>query len=299
MIAATGLEAILSDYFITARRALDDVYDWEVPKNCPFDFQRGSDSCAQANMRLRRVLSKIWKNEPTRRPEIATWYVRDWGGIISNRKETIDKYVCLSEADLTALNMQGVATWSKILAVQNPDTYAIFDARVSAALNAIQLAKGVETPILFPRLSSRNTKITKFQKWLPIRSFSKRRPTYRDYILLLTAVSQKSGAALEEVEMVLFANAEALVAQFIAVLQGSATQMRKDENSTADYLSAEFIAWFEEVRVEQKKRIGPQLDAMLLKARSLRLQEGHKARERTLRSLKKVRVLQSRSQAAE
>jgi len=52
-----------------------------------------------------------------------------------------------------------------------------------------------------------------------------------------------------------------------------------------DYLSAEFIAWLEEVRVEQEKRIGPMLDAMLLKAQSLRLQEGHKAREGTLRSI--------------
>jgi hypothetical protein len=103
---------------------------------------------------------------PTRRLEVAIWYVRDWGGVKSNRKETLDKYVGLSEADLTALNMQGVATWSKILAVQNPDTYAIFDARVSAALNAIQLAKGIETSILFPQLASRNTKIKKFQKWL-------------------------------------------------------------------------------------------------------------------------------------
>jgi|ERR1700683_5034105 len=99
-------------------------------------------------MRLRRVLSEIWKNEPTRRPEIAAWYVRDWGGIKSNRKETIDKYVCLSEADLTALNMQGVATWSKILVVQNPDTYAIFDARVSAALNALQLARCPEADFI-------------------------------------------------------------------------------------------------------------------------------------------------------
>jgi hypothetical protein len=218
----TDLEAILSDYFVTARPALDEVYGWEIPKHCPFDFQRGSGSCAKANMRLRRVLSEIWKNEPTRRPEIAAWYVRDWGGIKSNRKETIDKYVCLSEADLTALNMQGVATWSKILVVQNPDTYAIFDARVSAALNALQLAKGVQKPILFPQLPSRNTKIKKFQEWLGRQSFDKQRPTYRDYVSLLSAVARKSGLnAPEEVEMVLFANAEVLAGQFVTAPEGS------------------------------------------------------------------------------
>lgn len=213
----TNLEAIISDYFTSERPALDVAYVWDIPKNCPFDFQRGSDSRAQANKRLRRVLSKIWKDEAVHRLEIATWYVRDWGGIKSNRKATIEKYISLTEADLAALPMQGVATWSKILAVRNPNAYAIFDARVSAALNALQLAKGVAAPILFPRLPSRNTKIAKFQKWLQIRSFSGHRPTYRDYVSLLTAVSQKSGAALEEVEMVLFANAENLVGDLMPI----------------------------------------------------------------------------------
>jgi len=109
-----------------------------------------------------------------------------------------------------------VATWSKILAVQNPDTYAIFDARVSAALNAIQLAKGVETSLLFPQLPTRNTKIKKFQEWLRRQSFRKQRPTYRDYVSLLRIVAKKSGLnAPEEVEMVLFANAEVLAGQFV------------------------------------------------------------------------------------
>jgi hypothetical protein len=36
---------------------------------------------------------------------------------------------------------------------------------------------------------------------------------------------------------------------------------------------------------EEARRFGPMLDAMLLEARNLRLVEGHKARERTLRSL--------------
>src|SRR5208282_183161 len=111
--------------------------------------------------------------------------------------------------------MQGVATWSKILAVQNPDTYAIFDARVSAALNAIQLAKGVETLILFPQLPSQNKEITKFQKWLAPQSIGKQRPTYREYVSLLRAVAGKSGLnAPDEVEMVLFANAAVLAGQF-------------------------------------------------------------------------------------
>jgi hypothetical protein len=63
-------------------------------------------------------------------------------------------------------------------------------------------------------------------------------------------------------------------------------------------LSTEFIAWLNKVRAEQARRIGPMLDAKLLEAQSLRLTEGHKARERTLHSLDMAHASQHRSQAA-
>jgi hypothetical protein len=214
----TILVAAVSDYFRTVRPELDKAYDWEIPKKCPFDFERGSDSCAQANRRLRRVLSKIWQNDPRRRLEIAVWYVRDWGGIKSNGKGTIENYVSVAAADLAAGPMQGVATWSKILAVRNPNAYAIFDARVSAALTAIQLNHGVNDTTPFPSLPSKNTKIKKFQAWLASQPLAKQRPkpTYNDYILLLKAVAEQSRlSAPEEVEMALFANAEKLVSRFV------------------------------------------------------------------------------------
>ena len=49
-------------------------------------------------------------------------------------------------------------------------------------------------------------------------------------------------------------------------------------------VSPEFRAWHDRVLAEQAERIGQLLDAKLLEARSLRLAEEHKARERTLRS---------------
>jgi hypothetical protein len=67
----------------------------------------------------------------------------------------------------------------------------------------------------FHSLPSQNSKIKKFQKWLAPQSVGQRKPTYRDYVSLLNAVAGRSGAILEEIEMVLFANAEALVDQFV------------------------------------------------------------------------------------
>lgn len=69
-------------------------------------------------------------------------------------------------------------------------------------------------------------------------------------------------------------------------------------SAMADYLSAEFAAWLEEVRLEQEKRIGPLLDAKLLEAQTLRLAEGHKARERTLHSTDMARAPSRPSPAA-
>ena len=52
-----------------------------------------------------------------------------------------------------------------------------------------------------------------------------------------------------------------------------------------DHFSPETRTWLNKIYAEEKQRFGPMLDAMLLQAQSLRLQEGHKARERTLHSL--------------
>lgn len=63
--------------------------------------------------------------------------------------------------------------------------------------------------------------------------------------------------------------------------------------------SPEFRAGLDKLYAEEARQFGPMLDAMLLEAQSLRLAEGHKARERTLRSLDTARMSQHRSQEAE
>jgi hypothetical protein len=121
---------------------------------------------------------------------------------------------------LAASDLKGVATWSKILTVRNPNYYAIYDARVAASLNAIQLISAIKEPIFFPQVPSRNSKISNFQKWIS-RRFPKairvsRNRAYREYVSLVGAVARNSGlASPDEVEMILFANAETLVLKLI------------------------------------------------------------------------------------
>ena len=216
------LEPILIDYFATEGPHLDELYNWNIPEIVPFGlFKRQTDSCARANMRLRRFLAEAWRNKAAQRIEIAQWYVSVWGGIRANKNGTIAKYVSLPETELAASGPQGVATWSKILAVRNPDTYPIYDARVCASLSAVQFINRIESPILFPQVPSRNSKIIGFQEWInrkPSGSVTKvrRHRAYGDYVSLLSTVAKKSGlTSPEEVEMVLFANAETLVDQIL------------------------------------------------------------------------------------
>ena len=125
---------MLFEYFMSARLTLDKDYVWDIPEELPVPFVRGADSRARANMRLRRELRNVWINEPARRYELAAWYIRDWGGIRRNDDKTIQVYCDSAEAKLAASTWKGVATWSKILAIRNPDKYPIYDARVGASL---------------------------------------------------------------------------------------------------------------------------------------------------------------------
>jgi hypothetical protein len=58
----------------------------------------------------------------------------------------------------------------------------------------------------------------------------------------------------------------------------------RDRIRNEDHFSPATRAQLNSSRAEEAGRYGPMLDAMLLEARSLRLVEGHKARERTLSS---------------
>jgi len=48
-------------------------------------------------------------------------------------------YINQADAERPSTPFSGIASYSKIFSIKDPDRYAIFDARVSASLNAIQL----------------------------------------------------------------------------------------------------------------------------------------------------------------
>ena len=126
-------------------------YDWPIPDaKLPSGIVVKPGSSYQRNIDLKHALHSAWiKGDKARRYELACFYVRDWGGIKRNSEDKLRRYAAASADELISNGYDGVATWSKILCMHDPDRYAIFDARVSVALNALQIIHHLKSRVLF------------------------------------------------------------------------------------------------------------------------------------------------------
>jgi hypothetical protein len=122
------------------------AYVWKVSETAwaalasGFDRSRYADDLPRQNIELKRHLASHWASAALdEKIRIATWIVSDWGGIRRNSPMTILGYVNQADAERPATPFFGISSYSKILSIKDPHRYAIFDARVAASLNAIQL----------------------------------------------------------------------------------------------------------------------------------------------------------------
>ena len=97
--------------------------------------------------------------------------------------------------------------------MRNPNRYAIFDARVSLALNSLQKKYGIEDAVLFPHLPTQNRMFVKATQTVVSSSgFFKStlgNNFYHFYLNLLDSAVKDSGEFdLQDAEMILFANAK-------------------------------------------------------------------------------------------
>lgn len=151
------------------------------------------------------------------------WYIANWGGVRSNKEETLKLYAKSSIENLIALKKKGIASWSKALSIVDPKRYFIYDARVASALNSIQIIHNFKNPIYFPELGSRNTVISGESK--KIKAYNKRKNDlkkwkklglsnfYNFYLDLLKTTAEKlkdKKIDPEDIEMLLFSLSEAL-----------------------------------------------------------------------------------------
>ncbi|WP_124421333.1 hypothetical protein [Pseudomonas sp. CMR5c] len=169
---------------------------------------------------LKRGLSGQWALFPEKRTDIANYAVKTWGGVGANLATTMQGYVqAVSEGGVPATH-KGIASWSKVAAFSDPGLHAIFDARVSFSLNAIQLLQGRGQHCWFPHLPGRNNLLNgcwprlkvmaRQQGWLRIGT----RQVYARYIELITNVAGQLGVDIDDIEMLLFSKAGELAHEF-------------------------------------------------------------------------------------
>lgn len=158
-------------------------------------------------------------------PSVATWIVKDWGGIRATSDEwsanVLGRLGNFQEDDVdTFISYQGMArisSWSKLLAFYDDTRWAIYDSRTAVALNAALLKIG-KAP-RFPMPASRNTKIVPCRDRIRKEHRATLTDGYADYVSLLCWMRDRRGLpSIGDVEMMLFANAEAIAVDFMSAL---------------------------------------------------------------------------------
>ncbi|WP_431158827.1 hypothetical protein [Winogradskyella poriferorum] len=118
-------------------------YNWSIDmNNLPEQINIYDGNNYEQNIQLKQDLNKLWAktNNQEEKENLIKYYIRDWGGIRTNRPETIKKYTASTTEELiNTLGKRGIASWSKALVVKDSENYAIFDARVSISLNCVQI----------------------------------------------------------------------------------------------------------------------------------------------------------------
>lgn len=212
----SGLENILLKFVRSHYYDLPTSYNWKFSlSNFPEpNFRLIGNNSYEQSKALRLYISSAIQSNFALKEEYQKWYVRYWGGVRGNKNSTLDRYVVLPEVALEQLGVNGVATWSKILSLRNPEKYAIYDARVALSINSLQKMEGIKSPIFFPQLPSRNKsfvvpaqniiKTSRFFENENLENF------YSVYLRILRNVADHGPWDIQDIEMVLFSQASTL-----------------------------------------------------------------------------------------
>lgn len=239
--------------YVAAHRDSLSSFDWGVRSSAwrslgtGFQHQKYANDLAQQNIELKWHLAKHWASAALdEKIRIATWIVSDWGGIRRNAEMTILAYVNQADAERPATPFTGISSYSKVLAIRDPDKYAIFDARVAASINAIQILgvgrkqQNPSNSLAFAIPAGRNSVVIDFRNnvgslaslarggFTPVEADT----TYGTYLRLLSEVKRRVGSlSLLQIEMVLFARAPSLCDEARRVTLESSTLLKEGEKA--------------------------------------------------------------------
>lgn len=213
----------LCRFFAREVPLLPSRYDWRIP--AIEGFAQSGQSGYQPNLDFKLYLKEQWDaGSLDRRLSLAKVIISDWGGVRGNQSETLKGYVMSVSQAEPSMPLKGVASYSKLFAVVHPDRFAIYDARVAACLNAIQINAGLARGMAFNYVPGRNNIVGNTLKkigfthepkcsvkqlvasgWHPI----ERDRTYAEYLKVIALCLQEMKCfSLVTLEMALFCNAE-------------------------------------------------------------------------------------------
>ncbi len=206
----------------------NDWYAWREinPALLPKDISLPAGNQYRQNVFLKNALSSQYHaGDDKSKFEVTSYYIATWGGVRSNKRESINFYAFGSPEDLIARGSQGIASWSKALCVRDPKAFAIYDARVALGINCLQIIFNVSEPELFPLLSGRNKAVIEGNKL--VKSFASRAAWakakndgfYKKYNAALSAAAKALGIEIYTLEMLLFSRTLSLLNQ--AIPEGS------------------------------------------------------------------------------
>lgn len=214
----------LCHFFDRTIPELKITYSWKIPKIT--GFSSANQNNYLRNLEFKSFLKTRWDDAQADadRLEIARIIISEWGGVRANREETLIKYVKAINLASPPTPIKGVASYSKLFAIINPEKFAIYDARVAACLNAIQINSYSTKGLAFNYIDGRNNIVGNSNKkigftqekrfstrelvksgWSQIR----RNETYKRYLDLLSlCLKERPQYSLTSLEMALFSNAE-------------------------------------------------------------------------------------------
>lgn len=216
--------SILCDFFDKKIHDLDATYNWKTP--VMEKFTHGGEGGYESNIEFKKYIKNLWDaaSSESERLHLTKIIVKNWGGVGGNKDDTLKKYIEAISKNVPPTPLQGIASYSKIFSFADPQRFAIYDARVAACLNALQINAKVKNGLDFNYVPGRNnvvgnvnthkgftheprfsTKELVLSGWTSV----KRDETYQKHLELLhLCLKERPKFNLTSLEMALFANAE-------------------------------------------------------------------------------------------
>lgn len=206
----------------------NQIYEWAVnEKYLPSGIIISGNNNLECNLSLKYALHKAWLESGDniiRRGDLIEYYISIWGGIRGNNAATMNVYRTEDAEKLIMRGLNGIASWSKALVIHDPNKYAIYDVRVVASLNYLQiLSEELDQKIRYRIINGgRNATINRanrmihnsnmYNDWLGI---PQNQIYSGHYLPLLRQSAEIIGTNISTVEMILFNYAPILAEQII------------------------------------------------------------------------------------